>query len=577
MNKMKNGCYGCVAASLLFLSTALSAATITIVNNDGVNEGFNDPTPVAAVAGNPATTLGGQRLNAAQAAANAWGAVLTSTVEIRVGMQFDPLSCDATSAVLGHAGPTSYWRNFTGAPLADTWYPQALADSLAGSDRDPANPDISATFNSDLDFNNDCLNGIDWWYGIGTPAPAGTQDFFGVLLHEMAHGLGFLTLVDVAGDPGANPPVPPTGDEASGLPDAFEAHLEDHSLGLKWPAMTGQQRVTSSTDTGDLHWTGANAVAGSGGLTAGVGASNHIQMYAPAQVDAGSSVSHWDTALSPNELMEPFATPDLADLVTYQLFRDIGWTISGSVTGGGGGGDCSGDGVTVDLSARVFNSGEDRECKVTTRITAANGGIDQGANIRFRAPAVSLGNNYFVRGVFSVDNPAAPPPPCTPNTDVIVDGGFEAGKPNPNWVESSTNFGSPLCDANCDTNGKNRAFSGAWWVWFGGVNSAEEHGAVSQQVTIPTGSAQLQFQLWLPGCDSANDFLAAEIDGTEVFRMDGNSPLCGGGNYTQQLVDVSTFANGAQHTLQLRSSTFATNGNVSNIFVDEVKLMTCSP
>jgi len=32
-----------------------------------------------------------------------------------------------------------------------------------------------------------------------------------------------------------------------------------------------------------------------------------------------------------------------------------------------------------------------------------------------------------------------------------------------------------------------------------------------------------------------------------------------------------------QHTLQLRSSTFATNGNISNILVDEVKLMACSP
>ena len=63
---------------LLCLSLALafgiaSAATITIINNDGVNEGFNDPTPVAPVGGNPATTLGAQRLYLFQYAANLWG------------------------------------------------------------------------------------------------------------------------------------------------------------------------------------------------------------------------------------------------------------------------------------------------------------------------------------------------------------------------------------------------------------------------------------------------------------------------------------------------------------------------
>ena len=101
---------------------------------------------------------------------------------------------------------------------------------------------------------------------------------------------------------------------------------------MNWPAMTDSQRLASATDTGDLHWTGPSAVGNAGVLTAGVGVSNHIRMYAPNPVEGGSSVSHWDTALTPNELMEPFATPDLADLVTYNLLRDIGWTVSGPVT-----------------------------------------------------------------------------------------------------------------------------------------------------------------------------------------------------------------------------------------------------
>ena len=311
-------------ASSMCLAAMAQAANVVIQNNDAAGEGFNDPTPVSAVPGNSATTLGGQRLKVAQAAAAAWGKVLSSSVDIIVGMTFDPLPCTARSATLGSAGPQTVHRDFSGAPRAGTWYVQALANSFAGSDIAANKADINAKFNSSIDNNNNCLKGINWWYGIGSPAPAGTIDLYGVLLHEIGHGIGFLSLVDRN-----------NGSKLKGYDDAFMVHLEDHSLGKKWPSMTDRQRLASMTDTGDLHWTGPNAVANSGVLSGGVGASNHIRMYAPATIDPGSSVSHWDTTVTPNELMEPNKTPDAKDLVTYQLLRDIGWTISGSVTGGG--------------------------------------------------------------------------------------------------------------------------------------------------------------------------------------------------------------------------------------------------
>ena len=117
--------------TLLVLTTTAQAATIQIVNADGTNEGFNDPTVVAPVGGNPGTTLGDQRLNVFQHAADIWGALLPSNVTIRVRSRFDALSCSATSATLGSAGPVSVFRNFANAPLGNTWYHGALADRLA--------------------------------------------------------------------------------------------------------------------------------------------------------------------------------------------------------------------------------------------------------------------------------------------------------------------------------------------------------------------------------------------------------------------------------------------------------------
>jgi hypothetical protein len=59
-------------------------------------------------------------------------------------------------------------------------------------------------------------------------------------------------------------------------------------------------------------------------------------MYAPAAFEGGSSVSHWDTTLYPNQLMEPDISGDLTHNVdtpqdlTASLLRDIGWVITAS-------------------------------------------------------------------------------------------------------------------------------------------------------------------------------------------------------------------------------------------------------
>ena len=57
-----------------------AAATITVVNLDSPGEGFNDPSapdPDSTNGGNTGATLGAQRLNAFQFAANIWGGLLT--------------------------------------------------------------------------------------------------------------------------------------------------------------------------------------------------------------------------------------------------------------------------------------------------------------------------------------------------------------------------------------------------------------------------------------------------------------------------------------------------------------------
>jgi hypothetical protein len=301
----------------LLFAVSVGATQISIVNLDGANEGFNDTTVAAPVGGNIGSTLGEQRLIVFQYVAKIWQSIIDSNVEIKVEAQFDPLTCSAGSAVLGSAGATTISRDFTNAPISGTWYPIALANSLSGLDLSTS-ADIAATFNSEIDNNNNCLNNTNWYYGIDGNKPSNSVDLLSVVMHEIGHGLGFLTFVNTAtgqklGTPGKN--------------DAFMLHLEDHSTSKTWDQMSNSERIASAIDTADLHWTGTSVTSKVANYTAGIN-QGHVRHYAPGTLSQGSSVSHFDSALTPNELMEPFITqPKTGPGLAVDLMADIGWNI----------------------------------------------------------------------------------------------------------------------------------------------------------------------------------------------------------------------------------------------------------
>jgi hypothetical protein len=156
-----------------------------------------------------------------------------------------------------------------------------------------------------------------------------------------------------------------------------------------------------------------------------------------------------------------------------------------------------------------------------------------------------------------------------PSADVVRDGSFEAGTPNPFWDEMSTNFGTPLCSiAGCGVAG---ARTGAWWAWFGGT-TVYEAGSLSQSVTIPSGgAATLSFWVAQPGCSgNAADYLEADVDGSILWGTTGTDPACGSSTYRQVTVDVSAFADGAPHDLTFSSEI---SGPLStSFFLDDVML-----
>lgn len=245
-------------------TAAQAAANIIIQNRDPAGVGFNDPTPVAPVGGNPGTTLGQQRLFVYQYVASIWAAALDSPVPITVSAGWEALTCTATSATLGSASAWNGWRDFPNAPKPNTWYPQALANKLAnvgqsladyyGQEDDGTgygNVDIKTQFNVNLGKPG-CLDGSPFYLGVDGNPPAGQVNFVETLLHEIGHGLGF-ALFTTSGA---------TGAQYDGRPSIWEHFMVDNTSGKRWTQMTNAERVASGINFRQLAWDGQHAVLG---------------------------------------------------------------------------------------------------------------------------------------------------------------------------------------------------------------------------------------------------------------------------------------------------------------------------
>lgn len=320
-----------LAALGLLAGSAASAATLTIQVMDAAGEGFNDPTPFTPIGGNNATTLGQARLNVFTEAAQLWGMLLNSPVNIVVEASFDPLSCSASTGVLGSAGPLWVFHDFPGAPLPGVFYPAALADALSGQNL-ASKSDITAQFNSTVNGTPGCLGGSYLYYGLDhkltghNDGRSYVADLLGVVLHELGHGLGFVSVVDQNG-------MGITGTDNVTRLGAYDQFLYEESLSMFWPEMTAAQRAQSAigqsmAGSATLVWNAPQVNANLARLTQGLSTAGHLKLYAPATFDASSSVSHWDSSASPNLLMEPrysSTTGDHTDLTTCALY-DMGWT-----------------------------------------------------------------------------------------------------------------------------------------------------------------------------------------------------------------------------------------------------------
>ena len=279
------------------LSRAAGATfNITYVSNGGTDNW-----------GQPCVTFPENAKAAFNYAAAIWAAKISSPVPITIRACWASL---ADPSVLGYSGGGTLHFNFPGAPLPDTIYTAALANSLYGSDMS-SNEDMHITYNTNF----------SWYFGLdGNPGP-GKYDLVTVAAHEIAHGLNFSGSASMSGAIGDLGYIE-GGQRLFNVYDTFMRDWLGDRLVEYSPIPSTLLGDTLTSD--NLWFHGPNAMAAEG---------SRVQMYAPTTWAEGSSYAHLNYGTysgTINSMMVYAVAPNSSQHnpgpVTEGLLEDLGWT-----------------------------------------------------------------------------------------------------------------------------------------------------------------------------------------------------------------------------------------------------------
>jgi hypothetical protein len=223
-----------------------------------------------------------------QRAIDIWSENFSSKVPVNVNVAWTKAP---NSTILASASAKNIFSNFNGAPDKTLYYPSALANALAGVDLDVGEPELEINVTT----------GDFWYYGLDGKCPSNKYDLVSVILHEMAHGLGFMsgTYYD-----------PATRVGRFLQPTAFDAYVQlpdgRRLVDLPSPSLEIGAALTST-----LLWSGANALKANNGVKP--------LLFTPSVYEQGSSTSHLDERTFSNTFENSVMTPNLSAGEVFHL------------------------------------------------------------------------------------------------------------------------------------------------------------------------------------------------------------------------------------------------------------------
>jgi hypothetical protein len=247
--------------------------------------------------------------DAFQAAVDVWQGLLISKVPIKITANWDAI----TSNTLATSGAKKVYKNFTNVPIRDVWYPSALAESIAGANLNGTEADIAITVNKN----------ISWSFDTDGTRQAFKYDLMTVILHEIAHGLGFTTSMKLAG---TNETQAQWGIE--GLPliyDIFSQRSNGEVLTNTAIIGNPSTQLKAAITSADVFFKISN----------GLLSKDYPKMYAPTTFRSGGTLSHLDESKYPKGTENSLMSPQIgaAEINHYPgqvilgILNQVGWGV----------------------------------------------------------------------------------------------------------------------------------------------------------------------------------------------------------------------------------------------------------
>jgi hypothetical protein len=245
-------------------------------------------------------------------AAEIWGSLIYSDIPINIEVKFREMTGEE-SGVLASTLSDGPYAVYTNGNLPTRLYTSALAEKMLGRNLNGNEPDILIEFNT----------GFSWYYKDDGNPTESQHDFLSVLLHEMAHGLGFSGHFLVYENEGW---------QTYTIPGVFDHFLwsKDPRVGKgDWLLDTLLFPVPSAALADQLQ---SPPIYFKGPVTKKVGG-EFPKLYVPTEYNRGSSIYHLDesyNAGSAINAMMTYSSPpgevihDPGPLTTNMMY-DIGW------------------------------------------------------------------------------------------------------------------------------------------------------------------------------------------------------------------------------------------------------------
>jgi hypothetical protein len=212
-----------------------------------------------------------------------WETILISRVPITIKATWESIN----STTLASTGSNRVYRDFSNSAIKNVWYPPALAEAISGRNINDSNHELSITVNKN----------VSWSFSTNGTREPSKYDLKTVILHEIAHGIGFTTSMKL-GELNQN-----QGEWGiSGFPIIYDVFIQN-SRGqiLTSPTLFGNPSLDLKTNmtSGNLFFKIDNKAF----------KDDLPKMYAPSVFRAGGSISHLDETKYPkgsaNSLMSP--------------------------------------------------------------------------------------------------------------------------------------------------------------------------------------------------------------------------------------------------------------------------------